>query len=103
MCAVEVRSAAFDCPACPACGLPAGTIDTPDAHDGELFCLVCTHLWKGTAAELVQASRADAAFRALAKEVQAKFDAGLLVARPARLDAHCAAQEMLVTLERCGR
>lgn len=49
-----------DCPPCPDCDAPCGT--TEDAPPGKLTCCACGHTWTGTAGELKQARRADAAY-----------------------------------------
>jgi hypothetical protein len=73
---------ARDCPPCPACSMPCGS--TNGETDGDfLECLACGESWRGTADELAQARRADAAYEAQlqAEEVAAAHEASL----PAKL------------------
>lgn len=56
-----------DCPACPRCAVRCGVGLGPNMSGnlppGELRCCACGHRWQGTAAELEQAAKADAAYR----------------------------------------
>jgi hypothetical protein len=73
---------ARDCPPCPACRMPCGS--TNGETDGvSLECLACGESWRGTADELAQARRADAAYEAQlqAEEIAAAEQASL----PAKL------------------
>ncbi len=54
---------ARDCPPCPSCSVPCGTGEDAPGK-GWLRCGACGEPWQATAAELAQAKRADAAYRA---------------------------------------
>ncbi len=61
---------ATDCPKCPECGLPCGTRTSQfaasfiarQAGPSWLSCDACGHVWEGSAEEVAQAERADAAY-----------------------------------------
>jgi hypothetical protein len=55
---------ACDCPTCPECGLPCGTIDESEPLEDWLVCGACGAEWEGSSGELAQARRADAAYEA---------------------------------------
>ncbi len=56
----EPLPAHLDCPTCPACSAPCGS--SVSAENRFLCCGACGELWQGTAAEVTQARRADAAY-----------------------------------------
>jgi hypothetical protein len=51
-----------DCPPCPSCSCPCGTLNGESIPEGHLRCAACGHEWRASAAELVQARAADAAW-----------------------------------------
>jgi hypothetical protein len=71
---------AQDCPTCPDCSIPSGTLCADDYAEappaGWLRCADCGHEWKASDAELEQARAADAAWLAVQEREREAADNG---------------------------
>lgn len=66
----------LDCPPCPGCSSPCGSLEGGEVPRGCLRCGACGHEWRASLDELAQAERADRAY-AREREIEARDEATL--------------------------